>query len=216
MIPAHTKAILFDVYGTLLDGPRHPDRRGRMRAVAKRFELPDLPSLDAVLDQAIATAHRQSPERWPEIDIRGIWQSIFPMLIDAETFALEMEDAVHPVEPTRWAFDLLDAAVGSGTALGIVSNAQAYTRHLLARHFPDHWPRFRPELCAFSYEHGFAKPDLRPFRHVVDPLIASGIDPGEILMVGDSHENDRKPATELGLSFLPVPPRNDAGGGMCG
>ncbi|MCH7225965.1 HAD family hydrolase [Haloferula sp. A504] len=216
MIPAPTKAILFDVYGTLLDGPRHPDRRNRMASVIKRFELPEFPYPDTTFDQAIATAHQQSPERWPEIDIREIWQSIFPTLTDAGDFAFELEESIHPVEPTPWANRLLEASVETGAALGIVSNAQAYTRRLLATHFPEYWPQFRPDLCAFSYEHGFAKPDLRLFRHAVRPLIESGIAPAEILMVGDSDENDRKPAAELGLGYLTVPPPNDDEGIACG
>jgi len=41
---------------------------------------------------------------------------------------------------------LLDQALDRGLPLGIVSNAQAYTRVLLQRHFPDHWEHFPPEL----------------------------------------------------------------------
>ena len=205
MIPSNTQVILFDVYGTLLDGPRHPDRHECMTSVTRRFGLPDHPSLDATLDAAIAADHRESTDCWPEIDIRQIWQSIFPTLRDADAFALELEEAIHPVSPTSWAIDHLDAAVASGARLGIVSNAQAYTRQLLARHFPDHWALFRPELCAFSYEHRISKPDLRLFQHAVDPLVASGLPPGQILMIGDSVENDQQPATELGLTFRAVP-----------
>lgn len=202
--PSSAEAVLFDVYGTLLDGPRHPDRGERMAVVARRFGLPHHPSIDRSFDRAVRDAHRASPEQWPEIDVRAIWRDLFPRLDDPDRFALEIEEAIHPVTPTPWASAMLDRA--SALPIGIVSNAQAYTRVLLERHFPDHWPRFRPDLVALSHEHGIAKPDPRLFRQAAGPLLAAGIPPDRIIVVGDSETNDRDPARRLGLGFVGVGP----------
>ncbi len=203
-LPNSAEAVLFDIYGTLLDGTRRPDRGGRMADVARRFGLAHEIALDRTFDDAVAAAHHRSPEPWPEIDVREIWTEIFPAFGDADAFALEIEDAIHAVEPTPWAEDLLDQAFARGLPAGIVSNAQAYTRLLMQRHFPRHWPRFRPDLLAFSYEHRIAKPDLRLFQKALAPLLNEGIEPARIAMVGDSEEMDRAPAEALGLTFLGV------------
>lgn len=205
-IPSAARAVLFDIYGTLLEGPRLPDRGTRMAEVARRFNLEHDSSLDQAFDRAVAAAHRASSDPWPEIDVREIWPEILPGLDEPDRFALEIEDAIHPVKPTSWAADLLDQTFERGLPAGIVSNAQAYTRVLMQRHFPRHWPHFRPDLLAFSYEHRIAKPDLRLFRKALAPLIAEAIDPARIVMIGDSPENDHAPARALGLLSIVVPP----------
>lgn len=197
--------MLFDIYGTLLQGRRLTDHRRRMAEVARRFGLEHDFALDRAFDHAVVAAHRASPDPWPEIDVREIWIHLFPELDEPDRFALEIEDAIHPVSPTPWAEGLLDQTFARGLPVGIVSNAQAYTRILMQRHFPRHWPRFRPDLLAFSYEHRIAKPDLRLFEIALAPLLEEAIDPGHVVMVGDSPENDLAPARELGLAFLPVP-----------
>jgi FMN phosphatase YigB (HAD superfamily) len=205
MFPATIQAVLFDVYGTLLQGRRTADREGPMTEVARRFGLPIGRPIAPLWDAAVEQAHAQSPEPYPEIDARSIWQDVFPDLGDPDQLALAMEEAIHPVRPTPWAADLLEHAVRQGCRLGIVSNAQAYTKTLLARHFPTFWPRFEPCLCAFSHEHGIAKPDLRLFHHALRPLLADGLSPGQVLMTGDSDACDAQPAAQLGLPFLLVP-----------
>lgn len=205
-IPNHTRAVLFDVYGTLLHGPRHPDTLRRMSAVVARFGLPARPDIDLLFDAAIAKIHHQSEEPWPEVDVRDIWMQLFPQLTDPEAFALEIEEVIHPVRPHPIGAELLRQAVSRGLRLGIVSNAQAYTRILLARHFPEAWPHFEPALCAFSYEHRIAKPDLRLFHIPLTALAAEGISGGDILMIGDSPENDHRPARAIGIASLEIPP----------
>ena len=205
-IPREIRAVLFDVYGTLLHGRREPDRRPRMAEVAERHGFDPGPAIDDAFDAAIAAAHRLSPEPWPEIDVRQIWAGLFPGLADPAALAFDMEAAIHPVEVHPRGAAVLHEAIARELPLGIVSNAQAYTRTLLARHFPAAWPRFDPGLTVFSYEHGIAKPDCRLFRIAIDLLLETGIRPQEILMVGDSRENDLDPARALGLSTLAIPP----------
>jgi len=205
-LPAHARAAIFDVYGTLLHGPRHPDTLRRMNAVAARFGLPATPDIDLRFNHAIAAAHHRSAEPWPEVDVRELWSEIFPNLADPDAFALEIEEAIHPVHPHPVGTALLEQAASRGLRLGIVSNAQAYTPTLLARHFPTLWPLIEPALTAFSFHHRIAKPDPRLFRISLDALTADGIAPQEIVMIGDSPENDLTPARALGMHTIAIPP----------
>lgn len=196
------KAVLFDVYETLLTGPRLRDREGLLRSVVADFGMTFPPdrSLVECLDQEITAEHRRSDAIHPEVDIREIWQRIFSDLNNTEAFALAAEDAIHPVTAINQAEDTLLDLHRQGVRLGIISNAQSYTRTLLKRHFPRAWETFDSDLLFFSYEHRIAKPDSLLFRMAVDRLATGGIHPHQILMVGDSEKNDIKPAKALRLN----------------
>ena len=57
---------------------------------------------------------------------------------------------------------------------------------------------FEPDLCFWSYRHGFSKPDPHVFRILTARLEARGLRPAEILMVGDRLDNDIEPARAHG------------------
>ena len=199
------KAVLFDVYETLLTGPRSRNREPLLRRVARDFGLdfPTWESLTERLDEEIRLEHRQSSSTHPEVDIRELWQRIFPSLDDSSAFALSAEEAIHPVSPMPGAEETILKLDQQGLKLGIISNAQAYTRILLARHLGEAWDSFDRRLLFFSYEHRIAKPDTHLFQLAKDQLAADGILPNEVLMVGDSEKNDIEPAKAVGfLSHL--------------
>lgn len=198
-LPRDIRAVLFDIYGTLLDGPRYGDRNERITAVAGRYGLAPESDCAVAFDRAVAEAHQASADPFPEVDVREIWSEIFPELREPDAFALEAEEAIHPVSVVEAGHQLLRTAIERELAVGIVSNAQTYTRVLMARHFPDLWTRVREDLVAFSYEHRISKPDLRLFGNPLASLTGEGIRPHEILMVGDSAEHDIVPARSLGL-----------------
>lgn len=198
------KVILLDVYETLLRGRRLGDPEPALRRVAAGFGLRvAVSSVRDAFDRAVRDAHRASPEPWPEVDVREIWRGIFPELAEADAFALAMEEARHAVEPVPGAAAFLDRAAAAGIALGLVSNAQAYTRVLLDRHFGG--GRFDPARSAFSYRHRLAKPDPRLFEAALAADDRRGIPRREILMIGDSPANDIAPARALGLAALRLP-----------
>ena len=195
------KAVLFDVYETLLTGTRHTDREPRLRQVAHDFgvSFDSSKSLTDRLDSEIRAAHQQSTAAFPEVDIRELWVNIFPSLPDPDAFALAAEEAVHPVIAIPSAEETLIKLAERGIVLGIISNAQAYTRTLLKHHLPNAWELFDPELLLFSYQHRIAKPDPTLFQMALKRLGARGIRAHEILMVGDSEKNDIEPAKALGM-----------------
>ena len=57
---------------------------------------------------------------------------------------------------------------------------------------------FERDLCFWSFEHGFSKPDPHVFQILTTRLEARDIRPGEILMVGDRLDNDLQPAAAHG------------------
>jgi len=164
---------------------------------------------------AIEDAHAVSKARGietPEIDVLEIWGlvlsrwnaegRIFPTAdIDSRDFALEYETLANPVWPMPGAAECLDRLRTVGFVLGIVSNAQFYTRLL----FPALLGKtldglgFEPDLQVFSFEHGFGKPG-RGLCEVASKRLASrGILPNETLFVGNDMLNDVAPAAAVGF-----------------
>jgi putative hydrolase of the HAD superfamily len=101
---------------------------------------------------------------------------------------------------------------GSGLPLGIASNAQAYTSHELAAHLGAAGLEpgiFAPDLVLWSWQLGFSKPDPYFFQTLVARLAARGLDPAEVLMVGDRADNDMAPARAAGLMTWHLHPQGD-------
>lgn len=194
------KAVLLDVYGTLVDGPRSDDPGPTLEALLRRRGIAPPPGdLGKALDREVAREHAASTDPHPEVDIREIWQRLLPGLRDADGFALAAEEAVHPVTLLPGARDALRAFHAAGLSLGIVSNAQAYTRTILARLLGPEFDLLDPRLMVFSHEHRTAKPGDRIYRIALERLASRGIAPHEALMIGDSIANDVHPARALGL-----------------
>jgi putative hydrolase of the HAD superfamily len=85
--------------------------------------------------------------------------------------------------------------------LGIASNAQANTLRELKESLAAHAlgiDLFEPDLCFWSFEHGFSKPDPHVFQTLTARLAALGISPRDTLMVGDRLDNDIEPVRACG------------------
>lgn len=217
-LPCLPRALLFDVYGTLLASaagsePLAPGRGGEggKAAALLAMELPALgwrsgpASFADVVDEAVrqANAARRPACPFPEVDIEGILGGILPGRPPAtlRRLAILLECSRNPCAPMPGAGRLLEKLGSLGLALGLVSNAQFYTPLLLEALLGEalgsrHVER---ELCAFSFELGIAKPDPEPFRRCAASLAARGLAPGEILVIGNSAGNDIAPARALGM-----------------
>ncbi len=201
------RAVLFDVYGTLLACHPRRDPEPGWRQVAGRFGLNPPGSIRAARDAEIARRHAAADRPHPEVDLREVWQAVFPELADdkddkTDAFAVAMELALHELAEMPGARAAIRRAEAAGCRLGIVSNAQQSSRDLLALLLGAEFDSIDPRLCAFSFEHGFSKPDPALFRIPLDALAAAGIAADEILMIGDRHDNDIEPARALGLRSL--------------
>lgn len=222
------RAVLFDVYGTLLisgtgdiglseEAARGPAMTESFRAAgfAGATEAVGGRAADRLM-ALIREEHRRRSQAGfacPEVDIREVWLellrelagsgSIEPAREDLQVLrlAVEYESRVNPAWPMPGFEETLTALREKGLALGIVSNAQFYTPltfEALTGRDPEGWG-FDPELCVWSYEHRRAKPDPWLFERALRRLDREyGIAPSGTLVVGNDLLNDVAPAARLG------------------
>lgn len=218
-LPARPKAVLFDVYGTLLasaaggepnlstgDTTEGETARRELEAELKAVGYPGGSwEFHKALVNRIRAHHQDTlplvPH--PEVDLEALAEEILGSPLEAvgRRILLLYEASVNACAPMPGASPLLTQLSESGIRLGIVSNAQFFTP-LLMEALLGRSPEalgFEAELTMYSYTQGIAKPDPRLFEPVVWMLGASGVAPGEILFVGNSSVNDVAPARTLGL-----------------
>ena len=196
-LPRTPKAVLFDVYGTLLvrrGGDPGPVSRSGSRTLETRLE------------EAISAVHarmRRRGIRHPEVDIQEIWKGLFPgrRPSDLRRRIVQYELSRHPCWPMPGARRLIAGLGGLGLALGIVSNAQFYTPLFLEALLggPLEQIGFHRELCFFSWRRRRAKPGPELFEQAAGALAARGISRGEILVVGNDPVNDVQPGAAAGF-----------------
>jgi putative hydrolase of the HAD superfamily len=213
--PIDVKAILFDVYGTLLISDageigihsKPADSADGVAALLNRYDIQRSPGqIAAALHQAIRSAHsvsKRSGEPCPEVDIVKIWASI---LDRADTrrikrLAAEYELIVNPVCPMPGMEQLVAACGHVRLPMGIVSNAQFYTVWVLNLVLgkPLAACGFDPRLLFFSWQQGSAKPSAAMFDRAQTTLAARGIRPGSVLYLGNDLRNDIAPAQAVGF-----------------
>lgn len=208
------RAVIFDVYGTLLEvGPPLSDASARWRALFERFVgAPPPIERDAFLARAqerIALHHAGARARgiahpevlWPRVVVEVLPElGRLPEAVLAEWIFEQMQcERVLRLQPG--AVRCLRGLRARGVALGLASNSQAYTQRELREHLgaagaEDGW--FDPALCFRSFEHGFSKPDPHVFQMLSVRLQARGIGSEQTLMVGDRLDNDIEPARAFG------------------
>ena len=208
------RAVVFDVYNTLLDvGPAPADADDRWRRVWREV-LRAEPRLTRVefsvqCSRAIARHHEEARARgiaWPEIHWPSIVAEVTPELARLPDHAraeflyrhIQTGRTIRMAPETARA---LRRFKDRSTVLGIASNAQAYTLRELDEALSSHGlgpGLFERDLSFWSFEHGFSKPDPHVFQILTARLAARGIGPQHTLMVGDRQDNDIDPAKAHG------------------
>jgi len=217
------RAVLFDVYGTLLISGAGDIGLSldavRADAMAGAFEAAGLGRLDdeparRAAERFAALIRRRHEERRaagvdrPEVDIREIWRALLreigaaPKEDQIGLLAIEYETRVNPAWPVPGAFELVETLAKRNLVLGLVSNAQFYTPLLieaLTGRAPEAWG-FARDMCVWSFEEGAAKPSPGLFRAAAERLRRShGLEPRAALVVGNDAANDVAPAALLGF-----------------
>ena len=208
-------AVIFDVYATLLEiGPAHvPPEAGWEALFHDTFRRsPELAYADfsEACRKLLARQHERARSlgiSFPEV----VWPSVMRELVpELSAFTAQAQDEFifRHSQLTRATSLNPDAAAllpqlgSAGVQLGIASNAQAYTLRELQTSFAAaglSWTElFDPELCFWSFKHGFSKPNPHVFQILTARLVARGLRPEEILMVGDRLDNDIEPAEAHG------------------
>lgn len=208
------RAVIFDVYGTLLEvGPSPPDADERWRRLFSDFLRiePRLSRADFSVATSQVTARYHEVDRgraipWPEVHWPSVVTEVVPELSrlsiqERDEFLFRQVQTSHTTRMTAEAAATLRWLQGCRCLLGIASNAQAYTLRELAEALAVHslsMELFEPQLCFWSFEHGFSKPDPHAFQILAARMAARAISARQTLMVGDRRDNDIEPAQAHG------------------
>jgi FMN phosphatase YigB (HAD superfamily) len=208
------RAAIFDIYQTVLEvGPPPADREDRWQRLARTVPgvAPSMTiaAFTAACDRVIAREHSDARAQgiiYPEIFWPDVVTEVLPELAsipaDArEDFLLKQQSLFHTVRLMPGAAAVLRWLRDQRVLIGVASNAQPYTlrelEHALCGN--ELSPAiFTRELCFWSFEHGFSKPDPHVFRLLSARLRARGVQSAETLMVGDRADNDINPARAHG------------------
>jgi len=194
------RAILFDVYGTLvISGSgdvgtiQEQTGAGAFSIALKEtgFEILQAEMLQNIgaglLKDTIKDFHKKqhaSGVEYPEVEIRDIWRSVLETCIQDKMikgplssemisrFAVEYECRTNPTYPMPGLETMLEQLGKNGFPLGIVSNAQFYTPLLFDAllHTAFQEAGFDPRLCSWSYAQMEAKPSTQLFQGPIEAL----------------------------------------------
>ena len=221
------RAIIFDVYGTLLEvGPATPDADTRWQHLCHDMlhVEPSLNRLDfsVATSKVIARQHQAARARgipWPEVQWSSVVTEVLPELAQLprrgqEEFLFRQIQTGHTTRMTAETAATLRWLSEQPILLGIASNAQAYTLRELEDALAIHglgMDLFKSGVCFWSFEHGFSKPDPHVFQILTARLAGFGIPSRETLMVGDRLDTDIKPAEAHGWQTWRVGAEADRG-----
>ena len=227
------RAIIFDIYGTLLEvGPPPPDADARWQRLCRDMLHiePPLSRLNfSIAASKVITRHHEDARArgilWPEVHWPSVAAEVVPELAqlprqDQQEFLFRQIQTGHTTRMTDETATAARWLKERQCLLGIASNAQAYTLRELQEALATHgfgMDLFESYLCFWSFEHGFSKPDPHVFQILIARLATLGISPRETLMVGDRLDNDIEPAKVHGwqtwhLSVSPTKDGRSAGG----
>jgi FMN phosphatase YigB (HAD superfamily) len=196
------RAVVFDIYGTLLAAPSgavRPDPAADplLREILESFGHVPPESPSSALHAAVLHHHAATGVPYPEIDLRILWREILSIDpgTDVAPLVEALEAAWHPTRPMPGAESAIQKLARLGLSLGLLSNAQCNT-------LPSLGPiadLFAPELTLLSYQHGIAKPAPELFKMLADRLSGRKISPAETLYIGNDPIADILPAAEAGF-----------------
>jgi putative hydrolase of the HAD superfamily len=208
---AGIRAVLFDVYGTLVISASgdiglggEQDEEAAFRASLQAAGIEADAAGPGGLKAAIGAVHaerRSEGIEYPEVDILDIWSRTLALAGGLERLAVEYECRVNPVWPMPGLAEVLSALRARGLVLGIVSNAQFYTPLMLEAFLNCSLAElgFDAACCAWSYHLLEAKPSTRIYDRALAALKDNrGIEPHEVLYVGNDLRNDIWPASLTG------------------
>ena len=218
------RAVICDIYRTILevlpapvDAELHWTRltTGLSGAVPCSTE-----ELSNRCREIVTTDHAQASARgvqfsevvWPAVVARALPE--FAKLDESarENFLFDHMQILRGLRLMPGAAEFLRECVAHGMTLGIASNAQEYTLRELAAALADGGLDvgiFDSELTMWSWRLGFSKPNPHIFQALTARLAHRGIEPEEILMVGDRLDNDIEPARAFGWQTARIHDESD-------
>ena len=216
-----TKAVLFDVYGTLfcsavgdisLVAGEAGEKNNALEALAGEYNLTGL-DMRSFFREQVAVIHKSLSAQtlWPEVRVEEIWTKFLRQQGVEENallcgslgreLALRYELAVNPVYPMPGALETITGLREKGVVLGIISNAQFFTPLLFEAFFGEPVEKlgFDPGLVLFSFEHGMAKPSSWLFQTAAQRLKVMGVTATLCAFVGNDMLSDMFGALNTGF-----------------
>ena len=175
------KAVLFDLYGTLLTHPRQPDTYYRF---LKHLGVADLRS---AVTSAMSTDLPALSDLCQHLDV--------PVPADIGDWDAALHQEIESIAPFGDVQPAMQSLGNVGVRIGVISNlASAYKS-----------PLMRLPLCeslqapVFSCDCGMLKPDARIYEFALDRL---GVLASETVMVGDSMRCDVEGPIAAGMAAI--------------
>ncbi len=222
------KAVIFDVYGTLFSSgvgdislATEQNRDSELKATLSANGITLTTSAEAARFDDILHAHINAHQttrktkgiEYPEVEIRDVWVDFIQALAseglieqdfeaDIETLVIDYESRVNPTQAMPELDNTLSALHQSGQVLGIISNAQFYTRLLFDTYLDKDLEQlhFDERINVWSYRELEGKPSQALYRLSAAHLKQHhGIEAQEVLYIGNDMRNDIWPASEVGF-----------------
>jgi putative hydrolase of the HAD superfamily len=174
--------------------------------------------------KVIAQLHSDARSKgiaWPEVCWPLVVNEVVPEVsglseTQKEEFVYRQIQTGHTTDLAPGVAETLRFVQRQGWLMGIASNAQRYTIRELTEclsHQGLALEVFEPDLCFWSCEHGFSKPDPHVFQILSARLEARGIFPAGTTMVGDRLDTDIEPARRHGWRTWQLSSLDQAGNG---
>ncbi|MCW9709096.1 HAD family hydrolase [Fodinibius salsisoli] len=163
------------------------------------------------------TAHISSAQTdgvdHPEPDVRTVWFEVLQKMQKEQLiagsvtqglalrFGIEFEFRINDIWPVPDLKKLLKNLLDDGLQLGIISNSQFYTP-IAFEAFLGVSPAefgFNPDLLVWSYQTGLKKPSEEFYKVFDRAANKEGLQPEQILYVGNDIRKDIRPAKNLGM-----------------
>lgn len=226
--PGSFRAILFDIYGTMLTSKPVTDEQ-RVKAIADICldVFPDVtpPTTSQCYDiknrfyQQLTHSYAGLDIRGGrrgEVDFRNVWSQVLQKelsldssgdyLQQVELFAFLYAVRTHRTWPQPNLRKTITGLAEKKIPIGVISNSQFYTP-LIVNHFlgcPVTFssatiPYFDQFLTFYSFQHGYVKPDDYFFVEAKNYLKDLAIEAKDTLYVGNDYRNDIDTANRNGL-----------------
>ncbi len=208
LAPSKLAAVLWDVDGTLVERLVSADAFVRQALLAVGVDPSQLHPES--LDEAQSLFERLEPQ-WRTVQQEATgWRRVAAALLGRvarhswQVAALgERLAAYYPAfAPWPGMRELLATLHRQGVRQAVLSNWPPSLRPFLAYHGLSHFF----SVVVVSGEEGIAKPDARLFWRALNQL---GVEPGQVLYIGNDLEADIRPAKALGLQVIHFDPRRE-------
>jgi|GEM_PF-566282 FMN phosphatase YigB (HAD superfamily) len=198
------KVIWWDLWGTIARSDNREPILHLQRILklhTDTIDLRNIKSVDPDFLKVCLTTNIPHPNRKGEQDPVGFLRAVarpFNLSVEPEMVP-EFSEVTHKESQCVLLFvdsrKVLKKLKAAGFNHGLISNLWGFP--VKALFDEESLGKFIPEeLRVYSFEEGYAKPDIRLFRRACE---RAGVKPEDCLMIGDHLENDILPARELGM-----------------